>query len=182
MADKRHEKRNRYNLKSQASNGFTIVEILIVLAIAGLIMLIIFEAIPDLTRNSGNNLRKQDAANILQVISQYELNNSGNFPSGCGTGYSSVCKTSSTSSLLYYTTLSYYDATSDQVTVHPQTETSAAPIPAVTNTDKVTIYNYEKCADGQNTATNMGADYSDIVAVYAVESGGSTPDSQCQEL
>jgi prepilin-type N-terminal cleavage/methylation domain-containing protein len=172
----------RKSLFGQTAQGFTIVEIMIVLAIAGLILLIVFEAIPNLTRNSRNNTRKQDVTNILQVISQYELNNSGNFPAGCGNGYSAFCKTSSTTSLLYYTTLTYYIPTSDQVTIHPQTETSAVPIAPATGINNVTIYNYEKCSDGQDTATNVGADYSDIVAMYAVESGGSVPDSQCQEL
>ncbi len=126
-----------HNKQSQKqSNGFTIVEVMIVLAIAGLILLIVFEAIPALTRGSRNNQRKQDATAILQVISQYELNNSGNFPPGCGQGYGANCKTGSNTSLLYYTNLTYYDPTTTEVTVHPQTEASAvSSLSAATNTN-----------------------------------------------
>jgi prepilin-type N-terminal cleavage/methylation domain-containing protein len=167
---------------SKQSSGFTIVEVMIVLAIAGIILLLVFEAIPTLTRNSRNNQRSQDATAILQVISQYELNNSGNFPEGCGQGFSTNCKTINSSSLLYYTTLTYYEPTTTQVTVHPQTETDAAPLAAATNTNAVNVYDFEKCTDGvQDTASNVGADYNDVVAMYALESGG-TPDSQCQQL
>lgn len=49
-------------LKSQ--NGFTIIEVLIVLAIAGLIMLIVFLAVPALQRNQRNNARNSDASRI----------------------------------------------------------------------------------------------------------------------
>jgi prepilin-type N-terminal cleavage/methylation domain-containing protein len=165
------------------SSGFTIVEVMIVLAIAGVILLVVFEAIPTLTRNSRNNQRSQDATTILQVISQYELNNSGNFPQGCGQGFALNCKTSDSSSLLYYTNLTYYDPTTTELTIHPQTENNAAPLSAATNTNTVNIYDFEKCSDGvQDTASNVGADYDDIVAMYALESGGGTPNSQCQQL
>lgn len=164
------------------SSGFTIVEILIVLAIAGLIMLIIFEAIPALTRSSRNNQRKQDVTTILQVVSQHELNNSGDFPEACGTGYS-TCKTASSSSLLYYATLTYYDPTTDEVNIHPETEATApSTLPAANNINEVDVYDFEECIGGvQNTASNVGADYSDIVALYAVETGTGVL-GQCQQL
>jgi prepilin-type N-terminal cleavage/methylation domain-containing protein len=169
--------------RSSDSKGFTIVEVMIVLAIAGLILLIVFEAIPALTRGSRNNQRKQDATAILQTISQYQLNNSGNFPSSCGAGFASTCKTASNTSVLYYAKLTYYDATTNNVTIHAQTETSAAPLAAASSTNSVDIYNYEKCVDGvQDTATNTGADYNSIIAMFGVESGSGGITGQCQQL
>lgn len=50
---------NKYN-----KSGFTIIEILIVLAIAGLILLMVFLAVPTLQRNSRNNARNDEAARI----------------------------------------------------------------------------------------------------------------------
>ena len=47
------------NLKKR-NQGFTIIEVMIVLAIAGLIMLIVFLAVPALQRNQRNTARKQD--------------------------------------------------------------------------------------------------------------------------
>lgn len=73
-------------LKNQ--KGFTIIEVLIVLAIAGLIMLIVFLAVPALQRNSRNTAAKNDVANVLGGISEYQGANNGAMPttiSGTGT-------------------------------------------------------------------------------------------------
>ena len=51
---------------SRQSSGFTIIEVLIVLAIGGIILLMIFEAIPALQRGSRNSQRKQEVSSILQ--------------------------------------------------------------------------------------------------------------------
>ena len=55
------------NLKSK-NQGFTIIEVLIVLAIAGLIMLIVFLAVPALQRNSRNNARTQSATKVAAAM------------------------------------------------------------------------------------------------------------------
>jgi prepilin-type N-terminal cleavage/methylation domain-containing protein len=59
------------------NEGFTIVETLIVLAIAGLIILIVLLAVPALQRNAKNSDIKSDAEAIASAISEYEENNSG---------------------------------------------------------------------------------------------------------
>ena len=58
-----------HTYKTKRDEGFTIIEVLIVLAIAGLIMLIVFLAVPALQRNSRNTQRTNDASLIggLQV-------------------------------------------------------------------------------------------------------------------
>jgi prepilin-type N-terminal cleavage/methylation domain-containing protein len=48
-----------HNLKKR-NEGFTIIEVMIVLAIAGLIMLVVFLAVPALQRNSRNTQRNND--------------------------------------------------------------------------------------------------------------------------
>ena len=52
------------------SEGFTIIEVLIVLAIAGLIMLIVFLAVPALQRNSRNTGRNADASLIAAAVNE----------------------------------------------------------------------------------------------------------------
>ena len=64
------------NLKKR-SEGFTIIEVLIVLAIAGLIMLIVFLAVPALRRNSTNNQRNSDASRIAASITECLANRNG---------------------------------------------------------------------------------------------------------
>lgn len=66
--------------KQKREQGFTIIEVLIVLAIAGLIMLVVFLAIPALQRNSRNNQRTTDVANILGAVGEYVSNNNGQLP------------------------------------------------------------------------------------------------------
>ena len=65
--------------------GFTIIEVLIVLAIAGLILLIVFLAVPALQRNSRNTQRSNDAARVAGAINECLTNNNGNL-SLCGPG------------------------------------------------------------------------------------------------
>lgn len=62
------------------TDGFTIIEVMIVLAIAGLIILIVFLAVPALQRNSRNTQRRNDAARLSGLVSEYMTNNNGNTP------------------------------------------------------------------------------------------------------
>ncbi len=68
--------------QGESERGFTIIEVMIVLAIAGLILLIVFLAVPALQRNSRNTQRKNDASKVSSLISEYESNNSGTPPTG----------------------------------------------------------------------------------------------------
>lgn len=66
------------------SSGFTIIEVLIVLAIAALILVIVFLAVPTLQRNSRNTQIRNDAANLLGYVNDYAANNNGALPGvGC---------------------------------------------------------------------------------------------------
>ena len=60
--------------------GFTIIEVLIVLAIAGLILLIVFLAVPALQRNSRNTQRKNDVSALLGAVNEWSSNNNGALP------------------------------------------------------------------------------------------------------
>lgn len=62
------------------NKGFTIIEVMIVLAIAGLIILIVLLAIPALQRNSRNTSIKNDASAVAAAISEYKSNNDGLLP------------------------------------------------------------------------------------------------------
>jgi type II secretory pathway pseudopilin PulG len=182
--------------RSTASGGFTIVETLIVLVIAGLILLFVFEAIPALTRSSRNNQRKQDIQAILEVISNYELNNSGNFPY-CGYSTYPSCFGSTSSSLLYYieNRLTYYTNPNQVIIRWQQNTNSAQPssyattlssLPSrigLTAADQVDFYNYEKCAPNNlGGTTTIGAGYNDVVALYALETGNNTIAGECEQL
>ena len=60
--------------------GFTIIEVVLVLAIAGLIFLMVFVALPALQRSQKDTQRRQDYADLSAAISNYMTNNNGKLP------------------------------------------------------------------------------------------------------
>jgi len=68
------------NERTAGQKGFTIIEVLIVLAIAGLILLIVFLAVPALQRNARNTAIKNDAASLAGGFAEYSANNDGASP------------------------------------------------------------------------------------------------------
>jgi len=68
------------SLKNRKETGFTIIEVLIVLAIAGLILLIVLVAVPQLQKNQRNEARKNIVSRISTEISNYTGNNRGDIP------------------------------------------------------------------------------------------------------
>ena len=56
-------------------NGFTIVEIMIVIAIAGLIVSLVFVAAPALQRGGRDQARKTDVSLVNQAVISYQANN-----------------------------------------------------------------------------------------------------------
>ena len=48
--------------------GFTIIEVALVLAVAALIFLVVFLAVPALQRNQRDDARKRDVSNVVQAV------------------------------------------------------------------------------------------------------------------
>jgi len=63
------------------TKGFTIIEVLIVLAVAGLIMIVVFLAVPALQRNSRNAQYRSEASRITSTTTEFINNNNGTLPS-----------------------------------------------------------------------------------------------------
>lgn len=70
---------SKNQIKKQKT-GFTIIEVVLVLAIAGLIFLMVFVALPALQRSQRDTQRREDMARFISQLSQYEANNSGKTP------------------------------------------------------------------------------------------------------
>ncbi len=71
-------------INKKRNEGFTIIEVMIVLAIAGLIMLIVFLAVPALQRNSRNTQAKNAASAVLATVNEFQNNNNGVMPTTVG--------------------------------------------------------------------------------------------------
>lgn len=60
--------------KNITKQGFTIIEVVLVLAIAGLIFLMVFVAFPALQRNQRDARRQQDMSLMVSAVEQYRIN------------------------------------------------------------------------------------------------------------
>ncbi len=68
---------SRQQLKER---GFTIIEVVLVLAIAALIFLMIFIALPALQRSQRDTARKNDVSIVSAAVNSYASANRGNLP------------------------------------------------------------------------------------------------------
>ena len=68
------------NTSLNKQRGFTIIEVVLVLAIAALIFLMIFVALPALQRGQRDTARKEDVGTIAAAVNSYKSNNSGQVP------------------------------------------------------------------------------------------------------
>lgn len=63
-------------------SGFTIIEVVLVLAIAGLIFLVVFLALPALQRSQRDSQRRSDLGRLMAQLETYASNNNGTYPTG----------------------------------------------------------------------------------------------------
>lgn len=151
-------------MQHNPQRGFTIIEMLIVLAVAGTILSLALVAIPVLQRNSRNNQRAQDVQTILASVSRHALNNSGNFerPSA---GFK----------------LFYYENSSAKIRFeHRESGEGVTQTPTL---ETVIVANRQKCsADQLGKSTPAGAGYADVVALYMIEQSGGKISQRCQEM
>lgn len=152
---------NKYKTKRQ--EGFTIIEVLIVLAIAGLIILIVFLAVPALQRNSRNTQYKNDASSLISAATEFVNNNGGTLPvSGNESAVQANAKTQAITNL--------------------QIQTGDADI--TPTFDTATIATGVKCGTGAGVVgavTPAPSSTRSMIIVYAVENSSGDAISQCTE-
>ena len=162
------------NLKKD-NKGFTIIEVLIVLAIAGLIMLIVFLAVPALQRNARNTGKRSDVSKALGAVGEYSSNNGGAVPV---TGAATITALSSLANLSSNTTIN--------ATI-PTTPGSVV-VPAISEIEIGTGLVCDTAAVHVTSAAPLLADYvqevkagpsRSVVAIYTVESSGGKNTTQC---
>jgi len=77
---------------NKQQQGFTIIEVVLVLAIAGLIFLMVFIALPALQRGQRDNQRRQDVSRFMSQINSYGTNNRNRVPAANSTAMNSFLK------------------------------------------------------------------------------------------
>ena len=167
---------------NKSNKGFTIIEVLIVLAIASSILLIVFLAVPSLQRNQRNTQRKATVAALAGAIGEYEANYAGALPAGAalvsGTAFK-ICDTGSCTSAtkaVEYNQGYYTVAPTIAAALASPSGTSAAIV-----TDTITVVPKGKC-----TTTNSAIYSSErsVAILYAIEGSGGTNGyvSQCLDV
>lgn len=73
-------KNKKVGMRDGAFGGFTIIEVVLVLAIAGLIFLMVFIALPQLQRAQRDTQRREDMGRLASAVTQFQTNNNGNIP------------------------------------------------------------------------------------------------------
>jgi prepilin-type N-terminal cleavage/methylation domain-containing protein len=150
--------------------GFTIIEVLIVLAIAGLILLVVFLAVPALQRNSRNTQRTTDAGNVLSAISEYVGNNNGQLPANGGTsGSGSSLTIGASGSNTIPVNLGYYTATNVSISTFASGNTNT------TTTDTAVIMKAAVCSTTTAGDPASGSTRA-VVILYTLE----TSSKQCR--
>lgn len=165
------------NLKKR-SEGFTIIEAMIVLAIAGLIMLIVFLAVPGLQRSQRNTARKNDIARVGASVIDWYANNPGN------TIYSAVAATtatnganllSATGSLAQYNGLAYGVAVGANTLTISQTPVlgAAAMVPGAVNANLTAIALFQNGTCGAAGAVAFDGSNTKVAIQYLLETNGT---------
>ncbi|HEX4774340.1 MAG TPA: prepilin-type N-terminal cleavage/methylation domain-containing protein [Candidatus Saccharimonadales bacterium] len=166
------------------AKGFTIIEVMIVLAIAGLILLIVFLAVPALQRSSRNTNRKSDAGRLASSISNFVSNNNGTAPS-TAPNLTTVVQDAGT--LGIYTGLTTGTGVMAQGHFNVMAEPAAglaAPTIAVTGTaptDALELLTGAQCTTGG--ASQPGSSTRSLSMLYTIEPGaGANYEIVCQDI
>lgn len=82
--------------------GFTIIEVVLVLAIAGLIFLMVFIALPALQRSQRNTEYRNRVSMMITMLDRYKANNRGRYPESTGSDGIRVGNTSTNADHGFY--------------------------------------------------------------------------------
>jgi len=139
--------------KKLNNKGFTIVEVLIVLAIAGVILATILLAVPALQRNSRNANAKQAATQVIADITDATSANNGAVPTAVSVASGTLTMTIAGASKTY--------------TVPAQITASSASAPTSTSSLQI----IQGTCNGAVAAAAAGSSWA---VVYYVEGGTTT--------
>ena len=138
--------------------GFTIIEVVLVLAIAGLIFLMVFVAFPALQRNQRDTQRRQDYADLSAAVISAATNSNGKFPTDGDTLAGNIGKGGKGPQDETYT-VTIVDNLHGTVTTK------------ITDPGKIDIYTKATCGNDGNTPTSSSNGKQFVI--YAFLEGGT---------
>lgn len=126
--------------------GFTIIEVVLVLAIAALIFLMVFVALPALQASQRDSARKSDVSIVSAAVNSYTSNNKGSWPPAtAGTAIPST----GTGLVSYVTDVS--PNTNKLIVLSPATGTQTS----TPKDGEVIVYPAGKCGDASGASVTI---------------------------
>lgn len=174
------------NMQRKKSEGFTIIEVLIVLAIAGLILLLVFLGVPNLQRQNRNTGRRTDAGRVATAVSNFVANSNGANPYN-----TDAAKTTSNAVAIIKDvgTLSQYPGFAEASPIGTAAKNkfsvkdgSSAAVDAIT-VDGIQLVAGAKCdLDAIGKTTNTGANLRSMALQYVSETSSNTFTGLCLDI
>ena len=163
----------------QKTKGFTIIEVVLVLAIAGLIFLMVFIALPALQRSQRDSARKSEVGTVVSAIQSYQSNNRNAIP----TAASIVQYVGGTGTTLDSgTTITVVQQSYVATTLSASLGTGVGATGSTLYDSQIKIWFGSKCPDPSSNAPNdlIRGTTKEAAVVTALESGPSTGSIYCQ--
>lgn len=152
---------SKVNTLNQRESGFTIIEVVLVLAIAGLIFLMVFIALPALQRSQRDSQRRSDAGMVLSQVTNYQTDNRGQVPGTSSTALNSFQNTYFDAETFVDPTDGEYDITTGGDDADPKTP----------DTGRIYYYTNRICGEG-GKAEDEGAGARNVAVRISLEGGG----------
>ncbi len=164
--------------KAQQSKGFTIIEVVLVLAIAGLIFLMVFIALPALQRSQRDSARKSEVGTVASAITSYLSNSRNQLPNAAQIGQYVTGTNSATlesGSTITIRTQTY----GTNVTLVPMLNANAQVASDNIGAEQIKVYFGYKCDPSNNSQLIRGTTKQAAVVV-ALEAGPAAGTIYCQ--
>ena len=152
--------------KPQTKPAFTIIEVVLVLAIAGLIFLMVFIALPALQRNQRDTQRKNDIDRFLTAVQNYQSNNKGVVPEANGTALHSLKQ-----SYLNESNGEFKDPDGSTYVIVSASAVGSA-ISSMKDSSNNTLVYYYKNAECSNETTKQSNGSNKVAIAMKLEGGG----------
>ncbi len=163
--------------------GFTVIEVLIVLAVAGVILVVVFLAVPALQRGQRNAARKADVRNIAAAVNFFMANNGGRIPDSQADADYIYTDVSGKLGGYSLTGGSYRLATPDltnKLTLSKVAQTFSGTGTFTNQQDNVVaIYTGAKCSTSSGFVVAVPKE---MVILYAIEASGGGWQTICQDV
>lgn len=163
-------------LIKKSNKGFTIIEVMIVLAISGVIMAVVLLAVPALQRNSRNNGRISDVSRIAAAVSEWMTDNNGSIPSSQAN--LNAIKSNAGTLSQYSLTASSPSASGDTFKLATGNQSALAS----TDNNLVRLVTGAKCDTTTGATTSSNASTRQIAIQYMTETSSSGFTAACRDI